>query len=953
MGYTKQNFMDGQTLTAAKLNHMEAGIAAAWDMAGGGTGGAVMGIPGAAGDGETDDTEALVAALNQSNCVVDGGNRRYKYLYLTMENVENVTIRNVIFWKGQAFDVKGCKNIRFENCVWDGINNNGDQTIWTFGIRIRERVDTSGNKIWSENIWIEGCIFQNIWYNSYVNNGRPQDVSGAAILPYSVHNMYIKHNFFTQVKGGACIHWNTYEKNGYAEITDNTFYLNAFGGICMFAVQQEFPKVKGRICDNQFIGCGLGYLPQEWFDNVPLSDDMLGQGCAALLGGAWDAATPRKWSFVCENNVFVDCVESSIEGAAWNPCIGNSITGQGAGQTEENCRKMEEKYHLNYKLKARAINSANCIYRNYYKGSDGNYPNDDNDPIIFQGNTMGIAYVPRQGFIHLQGEFNVPVIFTGNTMRTGQPQDLHTHFLFCNFKAGIRFENNDGIYPYFNTCTVCGDFVIDDMLSVWACDFSKANLITNKSRERFPEVRFSFFNPGDATLDNDQAVLDKGYALLTAKDLEENSGDTEQDVPVYDITKDARYNGEEEAVVFDGTFGIDTGVKLFADKKDFTIIAKFRVDSYSEEGMLNFSFIPVLSAMNYTEGKNDPPGFDIGLSLEGGMSEDAIATGGFINIRNCWKFFKGVAIDANNYFAYSDIDYSVLIVRKNGVLAIYDWYMQSYVKLDGAIANTIFDGTLRLGENMVTPTIGGDHKLKGKIYDCRVYDHAISTKRLEEMFPNIYSNESRTKGTITCFVPNRQYMYREARCAYIEVTLDLGKYAWAKYKGMYPQAVGIKVYGLYGFDDVIWVGSGTDGHVKKWIYKGINLAPHQGVTVAVVNTGLCPGLKAKLIGFRCVLMTQDYQCTEPTDFNVIWDVETCEIAVGETLKGTIKYVPGNANVRKDIDASITGDAATLSVSGEALLLAGVKAGVSELTVTLKSGQSKTYTITVKEADKTT
>ena len=59
MGYTKQNFIDGQTLTAAKLNHMEAGIAAAWDMAGSGTGGgAVTGIPGAAGDGETDDTEA-------------------------------------------------------------------------------------------------------------------------------------------------------------------------------------------------------------------------------------------------------------------------------------------------------------------------------------------------------------------------------------------------------------------------------------------------------------------------------------------------------------------------------------------------------------------------------------------------------------------------------------------------------------------------------------------------------------------------------------------------------------------------------------------------------------------------------------------------------------------------------------------------------------------------------
>ena len=141
--------------------------------------------------------------------------------------------------------------------------------------------------------------------------------------------------------------------------------------------------------------------------------------------------------------------------------------------------------------------------------------------------------------------------------------------------------------------------------------------------------------------------------------------------------------------------------------------------------------------------------------------------------------------------------------------------------------------------------------------------------------------------------------------------------------------------------------------MKKWIYKGANLAPHQGITVAVVNTGLCPGLKAKLLGFRCVLMTQDYPCTEPTDFDVAWDVETCTITVGETLKGTVSFVPGNANVRKDIAASITGDAAALSVSGEALLVSGVNAGTAELTVMLKSGQSKTYMITVKEAEQTT
>lgn len=942
--YQVQRFRDGQVLTAAHLNHIEDWLAGLEETTPS-TGSVTPQQYGAAGDGITDDTDALNGAFMHSNCVIDGGNRRYKYLSIVMENVENVTVKNVIFWKGQAFEVKGCKNIRFENCIWDGINNNGDQTIWTFGIRLRERVDAAGNKIWSENIWIEDCIFRDIWYNPCVNNGRPSDVSGAAILPNSVHNLYIRHNFFTQVKGAACIHWNSYDKNGYAEITDNTFYLNAFGGVCMYAVQQEFPKVKGRVCNNQFIGCGLGYLPQEWFDNIPLPDDMLGQGCAALLGGAVPEATPRKWSFVCENNVFVDCVESSIEGAAWNPCIGNSITGQGAGQTEENCRKMEEKYHLDYKLKARAINSANCIYRNYYKGPDGTYPNDDNDPIIFQNNTMGITYVPRQGFIHLQGEFNVPVIFTGNTMRTGQPRDLHTHFLFCNFNAGLRFENNDGIYPYFNCCSVSGDFIIDEILSVWACDFSKANLITNRSRERFPEARFTRYDPAQVSIDNDQAVLDGGHLLLKAHDVNAGEEDTTPNEPIYDISTDPHYDAMEKAVIFDGTFGIDTGVQLFATNKDFTIIASFQLENFGELGLLNYSFIPVFSSMNYSDDKGNCPGFDVGLILAEGMSADTKPVGGFITVRNYWEYTQCPSIDMDSYSAYPDNVYNLLIIRKNGVLKFYDFYMQKYGEVTGNDATAIFNGTLHIGENMAKPIESECYKMRGKVYQCKVYNKALPTKLLEEMFPNIYSNENRTKGSITCYVNNRQYLVRLVRCTYLEVTLDLGKHAWPEYAGKYPQAVGIKVTGIYGFNDVIWVGTGTDGHVTKWIYKGGNLKPHEPITVTIANTGLCPGLEAKLVAFRCVNLTEDFECIPATGIGVNW-AGPLTIAAGSELKGEIVLTPTDANTKKDFKMKFTGDSIVASTSGTALIVRAKSPGSATITVTHISGAVYTCTINV-------
>ena len=52
MSYVKQNFVDGQTLTAAQLNHMEAGIAAA-----------ATGDKGDLGEGFTANAKALLLNL--------------------------------------------------------------------------------------------------------------------------------------------------------------------------------------------------------------------------------------------------------------------------------------------------------------------------------------------------------------------------------------------------------------------------------------------------------------------------------------------------------------------------------------------------------------------------------------------------------------------------------------------------------------------------------------------------------------------------------------------------------------------------------------------------------------------------------------------------------------------------------------------------------------------------
>ena len=438
--------------------------------------------------------------------------------------------------------------------------------------------------------------------------------------------------------------------------------------------------------------------------------------------------------------------------------------------------------------------------------------------------------------------------------------------------------------------------------------------------------------------------------LMVGEDISSHTAPT----PVYDIKNDSRYVSGT-GLTMDGTFAIDTGMPLLENTGDFTIIAQFKFDNMAADGAKpNFSFFPVFSAMraemaDAVHTGYEDKGFDVGLSMQNGTNLGNTAIGGFIMFRRDWRYANSIGIDTYNYNAYYDKVYTVILIRKNGVIRIYNENLVEIGALTGAYATTLLSGNLTIGARMGYGA-GYSDFFKGVIPEFKVYDFAVDLLDIEALHPSLDDNDASRKGGVVYHLSNRNNTLSSVRYALVEINYDLGDYNSAEYTQQYPKAFGIRLDKIY--DGIVWVPCGSSKRVVfhklcKWDAK---YGAFEDWNMEIANPGIVPGLSVTIEGVKVLLLSMQEpipDTVDATDFHLSWSHDPGALSVGDTASAYAQYLPDSASAGLALTAvSEDENVATVSVSERNVTVTAVTQGETVIRVSIPYGTEYVYGVSV-------
>ena len=692
---------------------------------------------GAAGDGSTDDTNALSSAMNRSNAVIEGSNKSYKLGELVLTERSNLVIQNFRFYHGVSITLKHCENIIFRNCIWDEFQDGGvaDKTVQCV---ILTTVHTGSSEWVQANNWRMNEVCKNITFDNcqfigthYTENTpslfvgtKPHYNTGMCLRLEGVDKLRVINCYFTQNRGNACIQQNCYAPLGDYEIRNNFFYLNCYGGIELYRYTGMSSYPTRIIQGNRFIGHGLGYLPWSYLE---LFDEKeRGVGTAVLLGGnAERIQNEPAYCSVCDNH-FEDNNESSVEGWQWNPVRNNTIIGNGVLNDADSVTEMTQKYKITYQLYVRKNPSQNPIYIGQYQDVM-RYP--AGESRVIENNTIGRMHGTKNPII-IRGNFYEQVIIRGNSITDNalytDENSKYAHFLSCVFKKGLIWENNVGMKPYFNMCNFYGgEYRLDELEDVYDSTFTSQAFESVSKTDRFQQVRCARFNPEYATLrDNDATSLLNGKPVLGY-----SLHPVVIDIPTadWDIKDEEEYT--ENGYVFGGESDptvLDTEMALGATDQNWTIFVDTTTTSDNSAG--NNTYLIKLLTFSDSSGN---------LSLEfGSRYTDQAWTWIFPN--GVWNYDTAYQIDgssAKNFLRPSRTSRIVLRHKaSSGKIEVFALRNGDTASVMSDISYGSYDftsgtaGTLRFGG--VPNSNRPKSYYNGTIKDARVFEQALSDAQI-------------------------------------------------------------------------------------------------------------------------------------------------------------------------------------------------------------------------------